>query len=96
VQVVTKHLAPLLKESRIGPAIDFDVFLLTAVHEFMEGRCPVDPTAAPRRIADGRGPTLSNIAGRALPGAATAEGASVGGRRLHDCCSRGELALQLT
>ena len=65
-QVVREHLAPLLKESRIGPAIDFDVFLLTAVYEFMEGRCPVNSVFNPRRIADGRVPTLANLGGSAL------------------------------
>jgi hypothetical protein len=66
VQVVATGVAPLIKTSKIGPAVDLDVLLLLLVHEFMEGNCPVLPLEQPRRITDGRMPTLTNLGGAAL------------------------------
>eukprot|EP00892_Ulva_mutabilis_P008523 jgi/Ulvmu1/6042/UM027_0019.1 len=64
---VTKaQVAGLLKQTKIGPAVDFDVLLLALVHEFMLGECPQQPWAAPRRITDGRLPSLTNLGGAAL------------------------------
>lgn len=66
MQIAKTQVAGLLKQSKIGPAIDFDVLLLSLVHEYMLGECPLQPWAAPRRITDGRLPALTNLGGAAL------------------------------
>jgi hypothetical protein len=65
-QVVTKSVAPAIKTSKIGPAIDLDMLLLILVHEFMDNSCPVSPLEWPRRITDGRLPALTNLGGCAM------------------------------
>lgn len=37
---VAQHLLPLIQDSRKGPAIDFDAFLLVMLEEHMQGRMP--------------------------------------------------------
>ena len=71
---MVNSVAPLIKQSKIGPAVDMDVLLLLLVHEFMAGACPVSPLLAPRRITDGRLPAITNVGGAALarPSAAAA------------------------
>lgn len=59
-------MAVLLKQSRIGPAVDMDVLLLAIVHDHMKGECPRDAWVFPRRITDGRLPALNNVGGAAL------------------------------
>jgi hypothetical protein len=66
VQIVIKQVSALLKHSKIGPAVDFDVLLLAIVHDFMQGECPREGWCWPRRIIDGRLPAITNIGGSAL------------------------------
>lgn len=66
MQVVTRSIAPVIKSSKIGPAVDFDVLAMVLLHEFMAGTCPVLPMERPRRIADGRLPALTNVSGAAM------------------------------
>lgn len=66
VQITKTQVAGLLKQTKIGPSVDFDVLLMALVHEFMVGECPCQPWAAPRRITDGRLPSLTNLGGAAL------------------------------
>lgn len=66
MQIAKTQVAGLLKHTKIGPSVDFDVLLLALVHEFMLGECPCDPWASPRRITDGRLPAITNLGGAAL------------------------------
>lgn len=66
VQITRTQVAVLLKQSRIGPAVDLDVLLMAIIHDHMKGECPRDSWVFPRRITDGRLPALNNIGGPAL------------------------------
>lgn len=56
----------LIKQSRIGPAVDLDVLLLAIIHDHMKGECPREAWVFPRRITDGRLPAINNVGGAAL------------------------------
>jgi hypothetical protein len=53
MQIVAEHIAPGIKPSRIGPALDFDTLLLALMTDFLAGQCPTDCLLRPRRVTDG-------------------------------------------
>jgi hypothetical protein len=65
-QIARNQVVTLLKQSRIGPAVDLDVLLMAIIHDHMKGECPRVAWLFPRRITDGRLPALSIVGGAAL------------------------------
>eukprot|EP00210_Caulerpa_lentillifera_P007491 g7157.t1 len=61
LDISKKHVSVLIKDSPVGPAVDFDTFLFLMLHQFQKGECPVDPLRSPRRCTDGSLPNLLNF-----------------------------------